>query len=70
MLITCFLILELGKAPNTVLVPEEVQGTVLDQSDLRYLVDFSRDIQRITWRDPSINWRSFLVKKDQCVQLR
>jgi hypothetical protein len=70
MVVTCILLLELGSPPNVVMVTEPVRGTVLDQSALRYVVDFSFDVRRLTYRDTTLPWNKFTVRKNQCVTLR
>ena len=68
--VVCSLVLVLTIRSQQVIVTEPVRGTVLSQSDLRYEVDFSKDVRRIVYRDTSIDWSRLMIRKDLCVSLR
>lgn len=69
MWVTCSLVLVLTIKSHNIIVTEPVRGQVLSHSDLRYEVDFSRDIHRIVYRDATVTWSKLMVRKDLCVIL-
>lgn len=69
MVVICNLVLELGRSPHKVIVTEPLRGTVLATSALRYEVDFTVDSRRIVYRDLTLDWAHFMVRRDQCVPL-
>ena len=69
MYVICSLVLALSVSGHKTLITEDVVGLVLSSSDLRYEVDFDVDMRRITYRDTSIDYKHYMVKKDLCVRL-